>query len=66
LGFPDVARAVQDLAVQVAGIDQIVVDDADAPHAAGRRRQRRRATEAARADDEDAGVAHSKYASELK
>ena len=46
--------AVEDLALQVGEVDFVRVRDRQAPKAGGGEVQRRRAAEAARADDEDA------------
>ena len=51
----DVGRAVQDLALKIAEIDDIEIDDADAAHAGGGEIQAERRTEAAGADQQHAG-----------
>jgi hypothetical protein len=56
LGPADVALAVDDLALQVALVDDVEVDDAERADAGGREVHQRRAAEAARADGEHLGV----------
>ena len=61
LRAPHVGRAVQVLAVQVAELDDVVVDDAETPPGAGREPRadelgQQHAAEPARADDEHARV----------
>jgi hypothetical protein len=50
---PDVARAVEDLALQVGEVDFVGVGEGEAPDAGGAEVQRRRAAQAAGPDDDD-------------
>ena len=54
MSFPDVARLMDDLPVQVGDVDGVEVDHADAPHARRREVGEDGRAEAARADDDDA------------
>ena len=56
LGPADVGLPVDDLALQVRLVDDVVVDDAERADAGGGEVEQRRAAEAARADDEHLGV----------
>jgi hypothetical protein len=40
---PDVVLSVQDLAMEILGLDEIVIDEQQAPDACARKRKRRRA-----------------------
>ena len=51
----DGGRAVDDLALQVGGIDHVVVHQADAPDAGRRQVQRHRRAQPAGADDQHRG-----------
>ncbi len=55
LGPADVGGAVQHLALQVAEIDHVEIDQADAADAGGGEVQAQRRAEAAGADEQDAG-----------
>ena len=54
LRSPDVRRAVDDLALEVADLDGILVHESDRAHARRRQIHRRRRSQAARADAEHA------------
>ena len=56
LGLADGALAVQDLALEIAAVDVVVVDDADRPHPGGCQIERRRRTQPAGADQQHAGI----------
>ena len=56
LGSADVCRAVQHLALQVGGVDPIVVHDADRPNTRGRQILGNRAAEPPGADQQDPGL----------
>ena len=65
LQLADVGVTEQHLPVKVGGVDAIVVDHAETRGARRCQRQRRRAAEAARTEDES-GAGHSKLASDEK
>src|SRR5207244_12894605 len=54
-GLTDVGVAMDDLAMQVAQVDSVVVDNAERADAGRGQIERRRRTEAARADEQDFG-----------
>jgi hypothetical protein len=56
LGPVDVRLPVDDLALQVRLVDDVVVDDAERPDTRGRQVEQRGAAEASGADDQDLGV----------
>ncbi len=58
LGRPDVDRGVEHLALQVGGVDDVVVDEAEPAHPGGGEVLGKRRTESARAEQQHRGFEH--------
>ena len=56
LAHPDPILGVQDLTLKVAQVHGVEVDEPDGPHPGRRQVERRRRPQAARTDQQDAGV----------